>query len=276
MNATKRKRSILLLAAALVAVVVLTVCIATCGGGEDDASRSEPTSLSAETLSSADEASSADALPQADEPRWLTLDQPVEFYSSYLDGITCTLKSITAVADMGALDITLGDLSADADVAFDVGLESQTNLVNPAAPNPHNRERQLFVDEAGRLVENCYMLVIDLEVHNISARNGSNSWSEENVFTLSALPYVIVRREDGGFDLSAEIVYFRETGLCSVDQYPCFELNIGETKTFRVGYLVYDASERPLENVGFSETWEYPFNQNDVFRWVDLSGAISG
>ena len=137
-----------------------------------------------------------------------------------------------------------------------MGLDSQNVFFHPNKNNPHNSKLNYYVDQkTGRLVQHCYLLVMDIEITNVKARNDKNSWNDKNVFSLNHLPNIIIKRNDGGFDVAND-----------------FELNIGETKHFKVGYLVYDKSSMPLSKIGLSYVWAYPFNENNVFCWLDLYG----
>lgn len=289
---SKKEKNILILAAALVLTIALTVCLIQCGSGKsriDDTNENVNNNIDINVIDTEDitddspvilnELSASDTNDTSDTNETAkNTSANFELRLDYMDTLVndgemyYTLKNVTVVQKLNDANISPDDLDTEASVACNVGTEQQMNLINPLNANPRLSDKAfLFDKETGELADNCYLLIFEIDVTNNSMKNKYNSWSQENIFTLNTLPGIIVKRNDGIFDPCYEIGYFNESGQCAVDQYPCFELNIGETKSFVIGYFVYDASENPLSQLGFFYKWEYPFNQNNVIYWFDLS-----
>ena len=268
MNLSNRNKTMLILAAALFVVIVVLI-FTTIFGGKDSSNSQSPSSKQTSNVSNTDYTTVQIPIHQ------VSVNQRMALSGFKEKEIYCTLQSITPYTNLNDAGITLSDLDSDVSISCDVGLDSQNVFFHPNKNNPHHKSLNYYVDEkTEKLVNHCYLLMMDVEITNVKARNDNNSWADKNVFTLNALPEIIVKRDDGGFDLPTGdgVAYFDQTGKCSVNQYPCFELNIGETKHFKVGYLVYDKSSMPLSKIGLSYVWAYPFNENNVFCWLDLYG----
>ncbi len=275
---SKKEKSIVALVVAFVLTILLTVCLTQCGDDKtekdytitQDNSVIEPVEQNGLSTENTETVSTADS---AEQPQIASSDFELKLnYYENNGEMYYTLKRVTVVKNLYDAQIALNELDSSVNVSFNVGTEQQANLINPLNENPRFADKARYIDKnTGTLADNCYLLLFELDVTNNSLKNTFNSWSQENIFTFNTLPEIIVKRDDGGFDPSFDICYFNESGKCAVDQYPCFELNIGEIKSFVVGYIVYDASENPLSQLGFSYKWEYPFNQNNVIHWFDLS-----
>ncbi len=266
MNLTKRSKTILTLAVSLVAVIVVLICVSAFGGKDNNTSQDQQSEYFRNV-------SPTDSYSTDISGHTVTVNQRMELDGFDQDEIYCTVKSVTPYTDFNEAGITLSDLDSDVGISYDIGLDSQNVLFHPDKNNPHHKSLNYYVDEkTEKLVNHCYLLMMDVEITNVKARNDNNSWADKNVFTLNALPEIIVKRDDGGFDLPTGdgVAYFDQTGKCSVNQYPCFELKVGETKQFTIGYLVYDKSSQPLSKVGLSYVWSYPFNENNVFYWLNF------
>lgn len=264
MKLSKRHKKLMMLVIALVAVIVVLVITTILGGKNKGNLRSLP-SKQTSNVSNTDYTTDEEPIHQ------VTVNQQIALSGFNEKEIYCTLQSITPYTNFDDAGIALSDLDSDVSISCNVGLDSQTVLFHPNKNNPHNSKWNYYVDQkTGRLVQHCYLLLMDIEITNVKASNDKNSWNDKNIFTLNYLPNIIIKRDDGGFDVASDIAYFDQTGQCAVEQYPCFELNIGETKHFKVGYLVCDKSSMPLSKIGLSYVWAYPFNENNIFYWLNL------